>query len=401
MKEKTIRLKRKKGPYRSDIRKFSIEGVGIDNYFEVKVYEKEKLVDTIIEKRKLPEKVKPPHVVPPPAEGAELVLIDHKDPFWTFKEEEKRDKTYWVARNDKGETRLIDAVTGKEAGRGVPPPSDRGTAISGYCAGYNDPWKAYRANAASYFNRWGYTAWNVYAPGKPSVGAAVRNKNYKMWYCLAHGDSNRFQLSSRTYVYASDIRSYMSGGQGSGGGDGGPIHRPTPDVPAPGGRPPFQFSFLGQCGAFTSMSSSTIHSAFRRGATAKTCAIGYYNAHLSAGWRYSLKWQKKLFLTVNSGYSFYTAFQRANAAYPACRDMTRFVGDTTVGKYLIDYGDEYEDDDSGDSGGDSGDSGGDSGGSSGGGPEGRGSSGSRGSGRGSRGSRGSRGGSGRGGPRGR
>ena len=387
MKKKTIRLKRKKGPYRSDIRKFSIEGVGIDNYFEVKVYEKEKLVDTIIEKRKLPEKVKPPHVVPPPAEGAELVLIDHKDPFWTFKEEEKRDKTYWVARNDKGETRLIDAVTGKEAGRGVPPPSDRGTAISGYCAGYNDPWKGYRANAASYFNRWGYGAWNVYAPSKAGVGAKIRNKDYKMWYCLAHGDSNRFQLSGRTYVYASDIRSYMAGGQGSGGGGGGPGHRPAPnDVPAPGGRPPFQFSFLGQCGAFTSMSSKTIHSAFRRGATTKTCAIGYYNAHLSAGWRYSLKWQKKLFLTVNSGYSFYTAFTRANAAYPACRDMTRFVGDKSVGKAVIDYGDEYDDDDNGqgdDNGGGSGDSGG-QGGSSG--PAKRGSGGGYG-----------RGGSGRGG----
>ena len=384
------------GDFISEIKTIAIDGVSIDNAARRTIRENGEVVEVIKEYRKLPGEVKPPHVVDTPTPHAKLVLIDSKDEFWVLDKKVDRDITVWLVPEEDGKTKVVDAVTGETVGHGTPPPVNNATAISGYCAGYNDPWKAYRANAASYFNRWGYAAWNVYAPSKSSVGAAVRNKDYKMWYCLAHGDSNRFQLSSRTYVYASDIRSYMAGGQGSSGGSGEPLIRPTPDVPAPGGRPPFQFSFLGQCGAFTSMNSRTIHSAFRRGATTKTCAIGYYNAHLSAGWRYSLKWQKKLFLTVNSGYSFYTAFTRANAAYPACRDMTRFVGDTTVGKYLIDYGDAYEDD----NGGSGDDQGGDSGGSGSGGPQGRGSGGSGGSGSG-RGRGGSgRGGSG-GGPRGR
>ena len=369
----------------SEVTTTIIDGVEIDNYVETKVYAHEELVDTVTEKRELPEKVMPPHVVDAPAPHAKLVLMDHKEEFWLLDKKVDRDITVWVVAEEEGKTKLVDAVTGETVGHGTPPPSSNATAISGYCAGYNDPWASYRANAASYFNRWGYSAWNVYGPSKASVGSKIRNKSYKMHYALAHGDWNRFQLTSRQWVYASDIRSYMAGGAG-GSGSGEPLHRPTPDVPAPGGRPPFQFSFLGQCGAFTSMSSSTIHSAFRRGSTTKTCAIGYYNAHLSAGWRDSLKWQQKLFLTVNSGYSFYTAFIRANAAFPACRDMTRFVGDTTVGKSPIDYGDEY-DDDSGDGGdgGDSGDTGG-QGGSSGPAKRGSGGSGTGGSGSGGSGS---------------
>ena len=371
MKLKELKEKFVEGDVVSEVTTAMIDGIEIDNYVETKVYEKGKLVDTITEKRELPEKVVPPRVVPAPAEGAKLLLIDHKDEFWLLDPGVKRDITVWVVPEEDGKTKVVDAVTGKEVGHGTPPPVNRAVTLSGYCAGYSDPWKAYRDNAAYYYNRWGYTTWNVYAPSKSSVGGVIRNKEYKMWYALAHGDWNRFQLSSSTWVYASDIRSYMSGGAGSGGDDGGPEHRPAPDVPAPGNRPPMQFSFLGQCGAFTNSGSSTIHYAFMKGRTTKTCAVGYYNAHLSAGWRYSLKWQSKLFSLVDGGYSFYTAFVRANAAYGACRDMTRFVGDTSVTKAVVDYGDEY-DDDGGSGGDDGGSDGGDTGG---GGPEGRGGSG--------------------------
>ena len=308
MKEKTIRLRRKKGPYRSDIRKFSIEGIEIDNYFEVKVYEKEKLVDTIIEKRKLPEKVKPPHVVPPPTADAKLLLIDHKDEFWVLDSKIKRDITVWIVPEEDGKTKIVDAVTGETVGHGTPPPTNRSISVSGYHEGYHDPWRDYRGNATSYFNRWGYSTWNAYAPAKSSMGARIRNYDYKMYFCIAHGDGNQCKLSSREWMYSSEVRSYMSG------------------------RHPFQFSFLGQCGAFTGRKRNSMYYALMKGRTTGTCAIGYYNAHLSAGWRYSLSWQKKLFKTVDDGHSWYIAFQRANATYPACREMVRFVGDTTLGK---------------------------------------------------------------------
>ena len=365
MKKKTIRLKRKKGPYRSDIRKFSIEGVGIDNYFEVKVYEKEKLVDTIIEKRKLPEKVKPPHIVPAPAADAKLLLIDHDNPFWMLQSKVKRDITCWVVHTEEGETTLYDAVTGEKVGEGVPAPTEKATAISGYHKPNRpDPWRNYRVNAANWFNHWGFKTWRVFAPSKAYVGMAISNSEYKYHYALAHSGrtgSTRFQVRKNEFVYASDIYGWMGEGGGS----------PTDRTPAPGGRPPMWFAFLGHCAGMVNTGRGTLSDAFRKGSLTNTVTIGYYNAHTNPdGWAQSLNWQQSLFSKVNTGCTWKTAFDYANVCYPVCKSMVRFVGDVNM-KIRPEEG-------GGDNGG--GGSGGGDDGSSSGGPSGRGGSGGGGSG---------------------
>lgn len=374
---------------RSKIHRTIIEDVEIDNYSETEVSENNELLEYIVEHRELPKRVMPPHVVPAPSAGAKLILIDSKDPFWTLNPEVSRDITCWVEHNEKGETRLIDAVTGKQVGIGVPAPSPRGTAISGYCQGYNDPWKAYRANAATWFGRWGITPWSVYAPSRSSVGGAIGNSDYKYHYALAHGDYNRFQVQSRAWVYASNIAAWLAGGSaggssgagpqkrgGSSGGTGGrrgvsrrgvsrrgsrggnPLKRPAPGVDKPGflyailntiiaaarsvfglvpapaaERPKFAFAFLGQCGAFTKTGPGTMSHAFTKGESKNTVCVGYYNAHTNpAGWRLAYKWQGKLFYHVHQGATWRVAFNRANAAYPACRSMVRFIGDASMKK---------------------------------------------------------------------
>ena len=366
------------GDFRTEIETAEIDGIEIDHYAVRKIYEKGILTETITEERELPDKVRPPEraIATPPPGAKKMMLVDNKDPFWTLDKKVTRDITVYVKETEEGETILTDAVTGKEIGKGIPAPATKGaTAISGYCQGYNDPWKPWRENALYWYQRLGFGVWNTYAPSKSSVGTKIRNPGYRYHYALAHGDYNRFQVTGREWVTASDVASWMAGGSA---GDGGPGGRPAPAR----ARKPFTFAFLGQCGAFTKLGPGTMTHAFMKGQTRDTVCIGYYNAHLHLnGWRDSLNWQSKMFSYVNAGNTWKYAFDRARSCYPNCRVMTRFIGDSSLKAHPAGgYDDGYEEgsggDDSGDSGGDSGEE--DSGG---GGPDrrGRGSSGGSGS----------------------
>lgn len=308
MEIKEISKKGKAGRFSSEIKKATIDGIEIDNYSERKIYEDGKLIETIAERRKLPEKVRPPFIVPPPVAEAKLLFIDHKNPFWILSPEVKRDITCWVRHTDKGETILYDVVTGKEIGKGVPAPTDKATAISGYHqSDWPDPWKNYRANAAYWFDQWGFSVWNTFAPTKSYVGMAISNSEYKCHYALAHGSSTRFKVRNNEYVYASDVSSWM------------------------GGRSPMWFAFLGHCQGMVGTSSGTFSYAFRKGQMTNTVTIGYYNAHTNPdGWASSLNWQKKLFAKMNTGVTWKTAFDYASVVYPECLSMMRFVGDTNM-----------------------------------------------------------------------
>ena len=366
----------KEGDFRTEIETAEVDGIEIDHYSVRKIYEKGKLVETITEERELPDKVRPPEwaIAPAPAD-TKMVLIDHNDPFWALGKKIKRDITVYVEETEEGETILTDVVSGSEIGKGVPAPVTKGaTAISGYAAGYGDCWGPWRENALLWYARLGFGVWNVYAPSKSSVGGKIRNPGYRYHYALAHGDYNRFQVTSREWVKASDVAAWMAGGAAGGGGPG--------DRPAPGqARKPFTFAFLGQCGAFTKLGPGTMTHAFMKGQTKDTVCVGYYNAHLHlSGWRDSLKWQSKMFAYVHAGKTWKYAFDRARSCYPNCRLMTRFIGDTSLRAHPAGgYDDGYEEgsgeeDNGGDSGGDTG------GNTGGGGPGRRGSSGSGGSG---------------------
>ena len=368
------------GIYSSEIKTITIDGIDIDNASKRTIYENGKKVEVIKEYRKLPEKVKPPKIVLAPTPAAELTLIDVKNPFWHLKDKVTRDITCWVVQTDKGETILYDAVTGDKVGEGVPPPTDKATSISGYHqSDWPDPWKKYRANAAYWFNRWGFTVWNTFAPSKSYVGMAISNREYKYHYALAHGSSNRFQVRSNEYVYASDVSGWMGG---SGGG-----RRP----PAPS-RPAMWFTFLGHCGGMVNTGRGSLSYAFRKGQLTNTVTIGYYNAHLNASaWAKALPWQKKLFSKMNTGVTWKAAFDYANVCYPVASPIMRFLGDTSMKLRPIEDDGGDDGDDEGDGNGDN--NGGNGGGSSGG-PRGRGGGSSGGS-------DGNGGGGSGGGPRGR
>ena len=326
MKDKTIKSKGKAGHHRSDIRKFSVEEIEIDNYFERKIYykkyffSKKKLIETIAEKRILPDKVKPPKIVPSPAPKAKLLLIDHTNPFWKLSPDLQRDITCWVAHTVKGETFLYDAVTGKKVGEGIPPPTERAISLSGFHKeDWQDPWINYRKNAAYWFTNWGFSTWSAFAPSKSDHGAAIRNGEYNYRYAIAHGNQYRFQTRKNLWITASDISKWMSGG-----GGGPPVERPD------SGRAPMWFAFLGHCWGMVSTGSGTLSYAFRKGQLKDTVTIGYYKAEESSGWKYSLYWQKKLFSKVNTGVTWKEAYDYAVTCYPECKSMVRFVGDENM-----------------------------------------------------------------------
>ena len=327
---KEIKEKGKAGRYRSEVKKASIEGIEIDNYFERKIYEEGELVETITEKRKLPEKVKPPHIVPPPVAEAKLLLIDHKNPFWKLSPEVKRDITCWVVHTEKGETFVYDVVTGKKVGEGIPAPTDKAISLSGYHEpSWPDPWVGYRENAAYWFNHWGFSTWSIFAPSKASLGTAISNGEYKNYYALAHGSSTSFQSQKGIWVTASNISGWMGGSGGDGGGGGPPVR--DGGSPEPGGRPPMWFAFIGHCTGMVGTGSGTFSHAFRRGQLVNTVTMGWYNAHTNPdGWAQSLNWQKKLFSKMNTGVTWKNAYNYANAVYPECVSMVRFVGDINM-----------------------------------------------------------------------
>ena len=377
------------GDFSSEIKTIAIDGISIDNAAKRTIYEKGKVVEIIKEYRKLPEKVKPPKMAPAPTAAAELTLIDVKNPFWHLKDKVTRDITCWVVHNKKGETTLYDAVTGERVGEGDPAPTEKATAISGYHKPSRpDPWKKYRSNAASWFKHWGFKTWQVFAPSKAYLGMAIRNSEYKYHYALAHSGrtgSVRFQVQKNEFVSASDIYSWMGGGNGSA------RYRP----PAPAGRPPMWFAFLGHCAGMVNTGRGSLSDAFRKGSLTNTVTIGFYNAHLNASaWAQALNWQKKLFSKMNTGVTWKVAFDYANACYPVASPIMRFVGDTSM-KLRPEVGNGEEEEDNGEE-----EEG--KGGSRGRSPQGRGGGGGSGSGGSGGGSGGSGGGSGgSGGPRGR
>lgn len=311
---KVIKKEGKAGHYRSKVLKFSKEGIEIDNYSERKIYYKRQfysrrqLIETIKEKRVLPEKVMPPRIVRMPVPKAKLLLIDHKNPFWKLDPKVKRDITCWVVHTSDGKTLLYDAVTGKKVGEGIPAPTDKAISLSGFHEdSWPDPWSQYRENALYWYNKWGFSTWNVFAPPFNQHSIYIQDNLCKFRYALAHGGSFSFCTCKELWVTASNIASWMVN------------------------RDKMTFAFLGHCGGMCNTGSGTLSYAFRKGSLSSTVTIGYCGMESDlVCWANSLNWQKKLFEKADTGVTWKDAFDYALACYPECSATIRFVGDETL-----------------------------------------------------------------------
>ena len=294
------------GDYTSEILKYTKGGVEIGNYATRRIYYNGKLIETIETKRALPAQVRPRNIVPAPGADARLVLIDHKNPFWILDSTVKQDITCWVVHTDEGRTLLYDAVTGKKVGEGIPMPTDKAISLSGFNTDeWPDPWDGFRENAASWCNSWGFSTWNVFAPPYTQHSNYIKDTSCTFRFAVAHGGSTGFTSCKGQTITDDDIASWLAN------------------------RDKMTFAFLGHCGGMCSTGPGTLSNAFRKGSMTDTVTVGICNP-TEEGWPQALPWQDKLFYMANTGVTWKSSFDYANACYPECISMMVFAGDETL-----------------------------------------------------------------------
>ncbi|MFA6183650.1 MAG: Ig-like domain-containing protein [Parcubacteria group bacterium] len=208
---------------------------------------------------------------------------------------------------------VIDAITGKKLGNGNPPPSS-GYSMTGpisYGSSCSDSWSSWSSNAASWYQKMGYTTETQTWPLKTQEMAKIQDPNIALFYELAHGASTIFINSCSESTYASDIKNWLSS------------------------YPAKKFAFIGSCDGLCSTGAGSFSYEFRKGSSTDTATIGYCGMSSSACsscWTVSLNWQDNLFNYMNQGLTVKNAFDKANIDYPSCRinNCMRFAGDTNL-----------------------------------------------------------------------
>jgi len=218
-------------------------------------------------------------------------------------------KTVW---DGELELVVIDAVTGDLLGVGIPPPylsfSLSGPMAREPCAG---AWEAWYENAASWFERMGYSCQDLEWPDEETVAEHVGGPSTGMFYELAHGNSSYFssgcsggQYYGNTYAY--EIRDWIED---------------YPKMP---------FAFIGSCEGMCDTGEYSLSHAFRKGSAEETVTVGYcLQGDCDTCWLYSVGWQDELFRGMYEGMTVKEAFDAAMAAYPMCYAgaCMRFAGD--------------------------------------------------------------------------
>jgi hypothetical protein len=255
--------------------------------------------------------------VPGVVQSADLVLISpeseifHFDPVpanpcWVFHIRDKMNRLAIV---------VVDAVTGKRLGNGVPPPS-KGMAIGGPDHGtcpmsvyYGD----YADNADSWFDTMGYTSDYIGNASETNVYNHLRSDDGVMFYELDHGGATSFHNRCDQDITATEVESWIAPYASMG------------------------FAFIGSCGGLCSSSEDTFAAEFTKGHNTDTAVVGYCGmdtTECSDCWPHAIAWQTELFTRMNQGYTVAYAYALANAAYPDCTDDShncmRIFGDTNL-----------------------------------------------------------------------
>jgi hypothetical protein len=209
---------------------------------------------------------------------------------------------------------VIDAVTGKEVGKGISPPSD-GFVFSGP-HDYNSPcnpescWQMWIDNAKIWFDRITYLTTKFCNPTNVTVESYVKNPLAGLVYSFGHGTSTWCIVhcnGETEYINASDVKQWMTSI-----------------------KPKF-FVFLGHCDGMCYTVNNSFSYEYRKGSTTDTTTVGYCRmSHAdtcSKCWSYSIDWQDKMFSYIYQGYTVHSAFQQAIADYPDCANCIKFAGD--------------------------------------------------------------------------
>jgi hypothetical protein len=215
---------------------------------------------------------------------------------------------------------VIDAITGRHLGYGVPPPQSTGYSLSG--APYAEPcqgaWTSWYAHAASWFEYMGYPTATAEWPDQSEIRAQVQSLDTAVFYEIghSHGTWGLLFCSSCPDGYycqdttSEDIENWITG---------------YPKMP---------FTFLASCYGMCDVGPGTLSHAFRRGSDTDTATVGYCNMsedYCYDCWIYSLEWQEAFFAGVAAGDSIKEALDQALLDYPMCAPIEgscmRFAGD--------------------------------------------------------------------------
>jgi hypothetical protein len=222
----------------------------------------------------------------------------------------------WVVRSktdDQTLVTIIDAVTGKKLGYGIPPPAT-GLSIHGPDSGAcpQDPiWYSWAENARSWYATMGYSTTRIGNASEADVRSRIQTDGLSMFYELDHGGSWSFHNRCDSDIDAAEIRTWIAD---------------YANMP---------FTFLGSCDGMCEQTANRFSFEFRKGSTIDSATVGYCGmstAACDACWGNSIAWQTELFSRMNSGNTVSTAFALANAAWPNCAagNCMRFAGDTTL-----------------------------------------------------------------------
>ena len=232
----------------------------------------------------------------------------------------------WIVRcvdEDRQVTAVIDAMTGKLLGYGIPPPYE-GLAIHGpdhdnppdtYCDNNNPLWNNHAQNAHDWFETMGYDTQKIGSATATEIKSHIQSDSTVMFYELDHGGSTSFKNRCEDNTYASEIESWISGYASMG------------------------FAFIGSCEGLCSTGDNTFSYEFRKGSSVDSVTLGY--CHMSDDflcendcWGHAIAWQTVLFDYMNQGHTVSYAYYRANLAYPDCtddnHDCMRIEGDTNL-----------------------------------------------------------------------
>jgi len=223
----------------------------------------------------------------------------------------------WIVRSLDGGTQIVtivDAVTGLDLGRGVPPPYG-GLSITGpqYNAPCSGAWDAWSGSAHTWFENMGYATDEIIWPEDYQVQGGIQSTTVAMFYELAHGGHTSFASgcvggSDYETTYAGEIESWI----------------------ANYGKMPF--AFIGSCGGMCDTGDGSLSYEFRKGSSNNTATVGYCNMAetiCEECWSVSIQWQNTLFSYMNQGWTVKAAHDQTNADYPQCgaSECMRFAGD--------------------------------------------------------------------------
>jgi hypothetical protein len=220
----------------------------------------------------------------------------------------------WVVRSiAAGQVTLtvIDAVTGKVLGHGVPPPYNAYSLAGPASCDLGQNYTPWSEHAASWFNTMGYDTDIDSLPTYEEIKAHVRSDSTALFYELAHGGWSGIQINCEggcTLLWAFRVGLWMDG------------------------RAKMPFAFIGSCSGLCETGPGTFSYEFRKGSVENTVTVGYcFGDVCLTCWEWSIEWQTALFDYMSQGWTVKAAFDQAMADYPMCAadSCVRFLGDET------------------------------------------------------------------------